>query len=85
MAVMSDADRLSCATSMARDISERAESLGLTKQNLRDAVDAVDQWVSENATSYNQAIPQPARGALSAPQKAYLLTVVLRRRYETGT
>jgi hypothetical protein len=53
---------------------------GITKADLRAAVDAVDDWVEANQTAFNLAIPQPARGALSATQKALLLDYVVRKR-----
>jgi len=57
---------------------------GLTKIDVRAAVNAIDQWVSDNALSLNSAIPQPARAALTSEQKAQLLKYVVTRRYITG-
>lgn len=56
------------------------ESLSITKADLRAAVDATDQWITDNESAYNLAIPQPARGALSATQKTLLFTFVAMRR-----
>lgn len=53
---------------------------GLTKADLRAAVDATDTWVDSNAAAYNTAIPQPARGALTTQQKTLLLCFVAMRR-----
>lgn len=52
----------------------------IAKADLRAAVDAIDDWVDANSASFNAAIPQPARGALSSTQKALLLDYVVRRR-----
>ena len=42
---------------------------------------AAEAWCTSNATSYNTALPQPARGVLTSAQKALLLAwVVLWRR-----
>jgi hypothetical protein len=49
---------------------------------LRAAVDAIDQWIDDNASSFNSSIPQPARSSLTAKQKARLLVWVVRRRFE---
>lgn len=62
-------------------LSERREPLALTKPDFIAAVDAIDQWVEDNAVSYNQALPQPARSALTAAQKAELLSIIAQARY----
>lgn len=68
-----------------RDLSMAREPVTITKQDLRAALDAVDQWVSDNTASFNTAIPQPARGALSTPQKVRILLAVVSRRFSAGT
>ena len=60
---------------------ENAESVSITRQDLRLAVNAVDDWLEANAVAANAAIPQPARAALSASQKAAILMYVTARRY----
>ena len=62
------------------DISRRVEPIGITKTELRAAIDAIDDWVEANAAAFNAAIPQPARGALTAAQKAALLSAIARKR-----
>ena len=62
--------------------SARREPLPLTKADLRAAIDAVDAWAEANAATFNLAIPQPARAALTPRQKAELLATVVRRRWE---
>lgn len=79
MAVLSDNDR---RVTWA-DAMRRADCPGnLTKADLRAAVDAIDSWIDSNAVSFNTAIPQPARGALSAKQKAALMMLVISKRFE---
>lgn len=68
----------------AQAMRENLATLSITKAELRAAIDAIDQWVSDNAASFNSAIPQPARGALSAAQKAFLLQIVVAKRYSEG-
>jgi hypothetical protein len=58
--------------------------ISITKADLRAAVNALDDFMSTNATAVNTAIPQPARSALSTAQKAYMLMLVIQRRYITG-
>lgn len=81
MAVLGDSDRAQVRKFFS---DEPNGSMPLTKAEIRAAVDAVDAWVDSNATSFNSAIPQPARSALSAKQKARLLMHVVRRRYEVA-
>ena len=74
---------------MALSWAQRQQCLGpvlglrpdIGKAALRGAVDAVDDWLDANATSFNQAIPQPARSALTAAQKLELLYIVARKRF----
>lgn len=78
MAVLSDADRVA----VWRDwMVLNAEACSIVKADLRAAVDALDTFLDTNATAINNAIPQPARGALSTAQKARLLAYVAMRRW----
>lgn len=80
MAVLSNADRRDVWAEFMRT-PEAGETFGISKTELRAAVDAIDQWVDDNAASFNTAIPQPARGSLTARQKARLLSFVIARRF----
>jgi len=84
MAVLPDADRVAAWAEAMRLMSDGHEPCSLTKAELRAAIDAVDVWVDDNATAYNTAIPQPARGALTTQQKARLLLLIVRRRFEVS-
>ena len=82
MAVLPDNDRRAIWANLMRQISARNEGLGVTKADILAAVQAADDWVDTNASSFNSAIPQPARSSLAAKQKIELLMFVLRRRWE---
>ncbi len=85
MAVLSDSDRaIVSATYQAQCSAERQTFAGVTKADIRAAVNAVDDWVVANAAAFNSAIPLPARTALTTAQKAYLLQFVTSKRYQTG-
>lgn len=84
MAVLSAGDRAEISAEYQREISMVRESLGLTKADLLAAVNALDDFFNTNATAVNNAIPQPARGALTSAQKARLLVFVIRQRYIKG-
>lgn len=62
-----------------------SETVGaLVRADLKAAIAAADSWADSNAASFNSAIPQPARGALTARQKARLLMAVVKRRFEVS-
>jgi hypothetical protein len=84
MAVLPDADRIEIWREMMSDLSSRREATPFLKDELKAAVDAVDQWVSDNQASYNAALPEPFKSAASAAQKALLMQYVVERRYLTG-
>jgi hypothetical protein len=66
---------------MSRELSELREALGLSKADLRAAMNAADAWADTNAAAYNSALPLPARTTLTATQKARLLLAVIRQRF----
>lgn len=58
---------------------------GVTKQQLLDTINAVDDWwETTGAAAGNAAIPQPQRGILKAKQKARLFVAPLEARYEVS-
>lgn len=84
MAILTDAGRTAIWKDFGEEISRARDGVGITKAQLKAAVDAIDSWIDANALSLNSAIPQPARGALSASQKARILALVVHRRYGDG-
>lgn len=83
MAALSDNDRAAVWLQWMRENKE-AITGALTKAEIRDAVNGLDDFLNTNASSINSAIPQPARGVLSQAQKAALLSVVVFKRYGSG-
>jgi hypothetical protein len=83
MGVLSENDRVQVWLQWMRE-NKDAITGAMTKAEFRAAVDAADTLVDDNAASFNSAIPQPARGAMSASQKAALLMYVLFRRWGAG-
>lgn len=78
---------------MALDAAGRARTLAqwmreldlalpasLTKPDLAAAVAATDDWIEVNAASFNQALPQPFRGAAGLQLKTLLFCYVALRR-----
>lgn len=81
MAVLTNAQRAAVSADFQRDKSAARETIaGLTKPDIRAAVDAIDDWCDTNAAALNAAIPLPARTALNAQQKLDLFLRVVSRR-----
>jgi hypothetical protein len=76
MAALSDAERKALWAQFMSDASAENQVLPLLKTDLRAAVDAIDDWID------NTALPQPAKDALTAKQKAQLIMYVVRKRFE---
>jgi hypothetical protein len=79
MAILSDAQRREAWVEMMR-----LGGVSIAKADLRAAFDAIDDWLDANASTINTTIPQPARSGLTTPQKALLLALVIRKRYDVG-
>ena len=83
MAILADADRQEVRAKYCNELP--GENVGplpaIVKDDFLAAVAGLDEYLDANATAINQAIPQPARGALSVKQKALLLVYVIRQRY----
>lgn len=84
MAVLSNQDRFDTMADVMRD-ARMGATAALTKANLRSALDALDDFMNTNAATINNAIPLPARTALTAAQKAMLLMYVVSKRYLAGS
>ena len=84
MAVLSDSERANVLSDKMTAASRSFEQLGLTKAQLRAAVNATDQWINDNAASYNQALPLAARQVLTARQKVKLFLAVAKKRFEVA-
>jgi len=81
MAILPDADRQAVWADFMRAL-ESGANITVTKTELRDAINAADDWIDLNAASYNLALPLPVRTSFTAKQKAKLLMWVIRRRFE---
>jgi hypothetical protein len=66
---------------MKRISASREAIPNLTKTDLRAAINATDDWLDANATSFNQALPLAARTNLTPAQKALLLALVTLKRF----
>ncbi len=79
MALLPDNDRLG----LWAEFQRTADCPGnLTKPQLREVVDALDNWWESKAAEANAAIPLPQRTLLTTKQKVALFMALLRKRYE---
>jgi len=79
-----DARKALWAEFMSLASSEREELTGMTKQDLRVAVDAIDEWIEAAVPSFLAAIPEPARTSLTAKQKLFLFNAIVKKRWEAN-
>ena len=84
MAVLTDTQR---AEVTAAFMQQAKGPHTILKADVRAAVDGLDSWYDANAAAANQAIPQPARGAMSLEDKALMSNLVVNKRYvrDAGT
>ena len=79
MAVLSDADRVRVWRGLMRywSAADTRETLqGILKADLRDAVNATDDWIDTNAAAFNTSLPLVVRTNLTAGQKLLLFCAV---------
>jgi hypothetical protein len=81
MAVLPDEDRRRTWAHLMRELRDLGLGpISVTKADLRAALNATDAWIEANQTAFNNAIPQPARGAMSTEQKTLMFCLVAMRR-----
>ena len=81
MATFTEAERLKARAAFNILNGNERNPISITKAELAAAVAALDSYFDANVTAINNSIPLPARTALSARQKALLVTAVIRKRY----
>jgi len=85
MAILSDNDRAAINQLFQSEASAVREPLpGMTKHDLRNAVNATDQWIEDNKASYAAALPAVVRTNLTARQMARLFFRVANRKWEVA-
>lgn len=84
MAVMTVAQRRECLAKLMRLTSVDRGTLPGDKDLCSDTVDAIDQWISDQRTSFNNALPAEAQ-AWPTPLKVRVFIAVLTDRFLSGT
>lgn len=78
MAVLPETDRVDA---WARWMQDNADDTPFTKDELRAALDATDDWIEANQASYVAALPAPFRTQSTTAQKVQLFTYVTAKRF----
>lgn len=81
MALLSAPTRQEVLRKWNEDISRLRLPISITRTDMVAAIAAIDAYFDTNESAINQAIPQPARGALDTADKARLVVGVIRARY----
>ncbi len=71
-------------TQFMSESSSRHDAISVNKNELGDAVDAVDTWIDDNMASYNSTLPQAVQDTFTAKQKVTLLMIVIKKRWEVS-
>lgn len=81
MALLSEVQRRQVWRALMRRWSRDRTACGFTKDDLKAAIDDLDQWFDGNADVVNQALPQSFRSAATNAQKALLLNYITWKRW----
>ena len=85
MAILSDLERRAIWSKFMSDVSAREEKFGtVNKHQIRNLIDAVDQWIDDNLSSFNSALPEPAKTQLTGKQKFEIFMAVAKKRWEVS-
>lgn len=77
MAILSEQDRLRVWRGLNRIADDRQFSIaGISKQDVRDAVDTTDDWIEANQASFNSVLPAVVQSSLSATDKTLLFCAI---------
>ena len=82
MAALIDSKRVEVWSEFMSSLSSIFELMGLSKPDLRAAVNATDQWIEDNQASFNNALPAAAKAALTSKQKVRLFMAVAQKRFD---
>lgn len=77
---LSEGDRQDVTAKLQRLAQWKVLSCGITKAELKAAIDAADDWIEANQASFNSALPTAARTILSLVQKTLILCYVAMKR-----
>jgi len=77
VAVLTTQERAQAVRRLARRMyDEQSQTANLDLIQIVAAIAGIDDFLESQMSAINQAIPQPARGVMTVPQKAELLAYV---------
>ena len=76
MAELPSEDRARIWRGLQRHWSNDREPVGVSKDELRAAIDAADTWINDNQAGFNASLPTAARDNLTQAQKTLLFCAV---------
>lgn len=77
MADLTNSQRIKCGRAFAlRAYQELNSTANLTKDDIKAAVDATDDWIDDNQASFNTALPNPFKTTATLDQKTILFVIV---------
>lgn len=76
MALLDETNRQRIWRGVMRYWSRLLEGTDFSKSELRAAVDATDQWIEDNQTSFNNSLPAAFRTSATQAQKTLLFCAV---------
>jgi hypothetical protein len=88
MAVMTSEQRVAAWAELMPQLPGALSANVSQKSLVRQALDAMDQWISDNQASLVSALPaaaRPANGGFTAAQLAFMFQLILVKRYQLGT
>jgi hypothetical protein len=80
VAALPDVDRIEVTAKLQRLVQWLAIACGITKVDLKAAIDATDDWIDANQASFNTALPTAARNGLNLTQKTLIFCYVAMKR-----
>lgn len=63
-------------------LSRNNIEINITKTEFKACVNAIDDWIDTVQSSFNSAIPEPARSSLTGKQKVQVFKEILVERWE---
>jgi hypothetical protein len=81
MAVLPEIDRAAVWADFMRRMLSVERDGSMTKADFRAAINAVDQWWSDNAATVNNVFPTAARTSLTNVEKIGVFAYVALKRY----
>lgn len=78
---LSETERQNASSEFQRDESREHETISGLKSQVRQLIDALDDYLDANQVAINQSIPQPARNLFTQRQKARALIYIVEKRY----